>query len=110
MRVLVLYAHPDPDSFGAALHRKAVESLRQAEWRFRTLFRAAPDVVLTVLQSGRVREANDAVRDVVGKDPVATPPDASGRGWRKRPGRGSRPRRATLSPARTPSPPAVRRP
>jgi len=47
-----------------------VESLRQAEWRFRTLFRAAPDVVLTVLQSGRVREANDAVRDVAGIDPV----------------------------------------
>ena len=47
-----------------------VESLRQAEWRFRTLFRAAPDVVLTVLQSGRVREANDAVREVAGIDPV----------------------------------------
>jgi len=47
-----------------------VESLRQAEWRFRTLFRAAPDVVLTVLQSGRVREANDAVRDVAGIDPA----------------------------------------
>ena len=46
-----------------------VESLRQAEWRFRTLFRAAPDVVLTVLQSGRVREANDAVREVAGLDP-----------------------------------------
>ncbi len=47
-----------------------VESLRQAEWRFRTLFRAAPDVVLTVLQSGRVREANDAVREVAGIDPA----------------------------------------
>ena len=47
-----------------------VESLRQAEWRFRTLFRAAPDVVLTVLQSGRVREANDAVREVTGIDSV----------------------------------------
>jgi two-component system NtrC family sensor kinase len=47
-----------------------VESLRQAEWRFRTLFRAAPDVVLTVLQSGRVREANDAVRDVAGIEPT----------------------------------------
>ncbi|NUQ93273.1 MAG: PAS domain S-box protein, partial [Gemmatimonadaceae bacterium] len=46
-----------------------VESLRQAEWRFRTLFRAAPDVVLTVLQSGRVREANDAVREVAGLEP-----------------------------------------
>ena len=30
MRVLVLYAHPDPNSFGAALHRRVVESLRQA--------------------------------------------------------------------------------
>ena len=47
-----------------------VETLRQAEWRFRTLFRAAPDAVLTVLQSGRIREANDAVRDVTGLDPL----------------------------------------
>ena len=46
-----------------------VETLRQAEWRFRTLFRAAPDAVFTVLQSGRIREANDAVRDVTGYDP-----------------------------------------
>lgn len=30
MRVLVLYAHPDPESFGAALHAAAVESLREA--------------------------------------------------------------------------------
>jgi two-component system NtrC family sensor kinase len=45
-----------------------VETLRQAEWRFRTLFRAAPDAVFTVLQSGRVREANDAVRDLTGCD------------------------------------------
>jgi two-component system, NtrC family, sensor kinase len=47
-----------------------VETLRQAEWRFRTLFRAAPDAVLTVLQSGRIREANDAVRDITGVDPL----------------------------------------
>src|SRR5262249_48589572 len=46
-----------------------VENLRQAEWRFRTLFRAAPDAVWTVLQSGRIREANDAVREVTGNDP-----------------------------------------
>jgi two-component system NtrC family sensor kinase len=47
-----------------------VETLRQAEWRFRTLFRAAPDAVFTVLQSGRIREANDAVRDMTGADPL----------------------------------------
>jgi two-component system NtrC family sensor kinase len=47
-----------------------VETLRQAEWRFRTLFRAAPDAVFTVLQSGRIREANDAVRDVTGVEPL----------------------------------------
>jgi len=47
-----------------------VETLRQTEWRFRTLFRAAPDAVLTVLQSGRIREANDAVREVTGLDPL----------------------------------------
>lgn len=47
-----------------------VETLRQAEWRFRTLFRAAPDAVFTVLRSGRIREANDAVRDVTGVDPL----------------------------------------
>jgi two-component system NtrC family sensor kinase len=47
-----------------------VETLRQAEWRFRTLFRAAPDAVFTVLRSGRIREANDVVRDVTGSDPL----------------------------------------
>ena len=47
-----------------------VETLRQAEWRFRTLFRSAPDAVFTVLQSGRIREANDAVREVTGLDPL----------------------------------------
>jgi putative NADPH-quinone reductase len=30
MRVLVLYAHPNPESFGAALHEATVESLRKA--------------------------------------------------------------------------------
>ncbi len=30
MRVLVLYAHPDPASFGAALHEAALASLRRA--------------------------------------------------------------------------------
>jgi two-component system NtrC family sensor kinase len=47
-----------------------VETLRQTESRFRTLFRAAPDAVFTVLQTGRIREANDAVRDVTGTDPL----------------------------------------
>jgi two-component system NtrC family sensor kinase len=46
-----------------------VETLRKAEWRFRTLFRAAPDAVFTVLQSGRIREANDAVREITGVEP-----------------------------------------
>ena len=54
----------------ALANAELVETLRQAEWRFRTLFRAAPDAVLTVLASGRVREANEAVRDVTGLDPV----------------------------------------
>ena len=54
----------------ALTNAELVESLRQAEWRFRTLFRAAPDAVMTVLQSGRVRDANDAVRDVMGLDPA----------------------------------------
>lgn len=30
MRVLVLYAHPDPESYGAALHQAVVASLREA--------------------------------------------------------------------------------
>jgi two-component system NtrC family sensor kinase len=47
-----------------------VETLRKTEWRFRTLFRAAPDAVLTVLESGRIREANDAVQELVGLQPV----------------------------------------
>ncbi len=46
-----------------------VETLRQTEWRFRTLFRAAPDAVLTVLQNGTIREANDAVRDLAAVEP-----------------------------------------
>jgi len=45
-----------------------VDTLRQTEWRFRTLFRAAPDAVFTVLRSGRIREANDAAADIVGTD------------------------------------------
>ena len=54
----------------ALANAELFETMRQAEWRFRTLFRAAPDAVLTVLQTtGRVREANDAVREVFGMDP-----------------------------------------
>ncbi|HZS60232.1 MAG TPA: ATP-binding protein [Gemmatimonadaceae bacterium] len=47
-----------------------VQDLRQAELRFRTLFRAAPDAVLTVQLGGRVAEANDYVRELVGLDPT----------------------------------------
>jgi two-component system NtrC family sensor kinase len=51
----------------ALANAELFESMRRAEWRFRTLFRAAPDAVLTVLQAtGRIREANDAVRAVFG--------------------------------------------
>lgn len=52
----------------ALANAELVSTLRKAEWRFRTLFRAAPDAVLTVLQSGRIREANEAVRDILGLD------------------------------------------
>ena len=54
----------------ALANAELVETLRKTEWRFRTLFRAAPDAVLTVLESGRIREANDAVQDLVGMQPV----------------------------------------
>jgi two-component system, NtrC family, sensor kinase len=47
-----------------------VETLRSAELRFRTLFRAAPDAVFTVLRDGRIREANDAVTELTGIDSV----------------------------------------
>lgn len=50
----------------ALSNAELVETLRQTEWRFRTLFRAAPDAVLTIFESGRIREANDAVKDVFG--------------------------------------------
>src|SRR5215207_7174891 len=61
-----VHAIADLLSFALA-NAELFESMRQAEWRFRTLFRAAPDAVLTVLQtSGRIREANDAVRAVFG--------------------------------------------
>ncbi len=53
----------------ALTNAELVGELRQAELRFRTLFRAAPDAVLTVLESGVVHEANDCVRDVTGLDP-----------------------------------------
>ena len=59
----------------ALANAELVESLRQAEWRFRTLFRTAPDVVLTVGPGGRVREANDLVHDVTGLAPA----DVAGR-------------------------------
>lgn len=55
----------------ALANAELVESLRAAESRFRTLFRAAPDAVLTVLQGGDIREANDCVRDLTGLDPDA---------------------------------------
>ena len=47
-----------------------LETLRKAEWRFRTLFRVAPDAVLTLFASGRIAEANDAVRDILGLYPA----------------------------------------
>jgi two-component system NtrC family sensor kinase len=54
----------------ALANAELFETMRQAEWRFRTLFRAAPDAVLTVLQAtGRIREANDAVYTVFGLEP-----------------------------------------
>jgi two-component system NtrC family sensor kinase len=54
----------------ALANAELFETMRQAEWRFRTLFRAAPDAVLTVLQTtARVREANDAMREVFGLEP-----------------------------------------
>ncbi len=54
----------------ALANAELFQTMKQAEWRFRTLFRAAPDAVLTVLHAtGRIREANDAVRDVFGIEP-----------------------------------------
>ena len=54
----------------ALANAELFQTMKQAEWRFRTLFRAAPDAVVTVLHAtGRIREANDAVRDVFGLEP-----------------------------------------
>jgi len=54
----------------ALANAELFQTMKQAEWRFRTLFRAAPDAVLTVLHAtGRIREANDAVREVFGVEP-----------------------------------------
>ena len=55
----------------ALANAELVENLRAAESRFRTLFRAAPDAVLTVVQGGDIREANDCARDLTGLDPDA---------------------------------------
>lgn len=46
-----------------------VETLRVTEARYRTLFQAAPDAVMTVIEGGFIREANDAVHDVTGIAP-----------------------------------------
>ena len=54
----------------ALANAELVEDLRQAELRFRTLFRAAPDAVFTVQLGGRVQEANDYVREITGLDPA----------------------------------------
>ncbi|HEX5831624.1 MAG TPA: ATP-binding protein [Gemmatimonadaceae bacterium] len=54
----------------ALANAEAVAELRKAERRFRTLFRAAPDMVVTVHPSGRIVEANDCTRDVLGVEPV----------------------------------------
>jgi two-component system NtrC family sensor kinase len=48
-----------------------VEGIREAESRFRTLFRAAPDAILTVLPRGEVTEANDSAQDLTGISPAA---------------------------------------
>ena len=54
----------------ALANAELFQTMKRAEWRFRTLFRAAPDAVLTVLHAtGRIREANDAVREVFGFEP-----------------------------------------
>ena len=52
----------------ARANAELVENLRKAESRYRTLFRAAPDAVLTILQGGDIREANDCARDLTGID------------------------------------------
>ncbi|MHB1222521.1 MAG: hybrid sensor histidine kinase/response regulator [Gemmatimonadaceae bacterium] len=55
----------------ALANAEAVESLRQAEWRFRTLFRSAPDAVITLLHGGRIQEANDYAADLFSEQPAA---------------------------------------
>ncbi|MBI3792426.1 MAG: PAS domain S-box protein [Gemmatimonadetes bacterium] len=47
-----------------------VEGIREAESRFRTLFRAAPDAILTVLPRGEITEANDSAQDLTGLAPA----------------------------------------
>jgi PAS domain S-box-containing protein len=54
----------------ALANAELVEDLRQAELRFRTLFRAAPDAVFTVQLGGRIQDANDFVREITGLDPA----------------------------------------
>ncbi len=82
----VVLARRKPDPFGettlsrvnamtdllnvALENAELVETLRRAEWRFRTLFRSAPDAVFTVLASGRIREANEAAAQIIGMDTV----------------------------------------
>lgn len=55
----------------ALANAEAVEGLRQAEWRFRTLFRSAPDAVITLFHGGRIQEANDYAADLFSEQPAA---------------------------------------
>ena len=59
------------ESRAALVTAEAMENVRQAEWRFRTLFRSAPDAVITLLEGGRIQEANDYAADLFGEQPAA---------------------------------------
>lgn len=59
------------ESRAALAAAEATENVRRAEWRFRTLFRSAPDAVITLLAGGRIQEANDYAADLFGEAPAA---------------------------------------
>lgn len=66
MKLLVVFCHPDPDSYGAALHRSALEALRSAghELRGIDLYAQGFDPVFSVAE--KKSYLDDTARNIEG--------------------------------------------
>lgn len=86
MRVLVIYCHPRPDSFSAALRDAAVEGLTASghSIELRDLYAEGFDPVLSTHQRGAYFDETENVRGM--EDHVAALRQAQGMVWFTRPG------------------------